>query len=73
MFSGIRRWDLIAMFLLLALVFIFEMLGVFSPKMITITQIIKDFIPMPIRIMVCSWITWHFVVSDLVRQMTPRR
>lgn len=72
MFAGIRRWDLILMFSLMAAIFTIEMLGVFSPRMVTITQIIKDFIPIPVRIMLVSWLAWHFVASDIVRQLTPR-
>lgn len=72
MFAGIRRWDLILMFSLMAAIFTIEMLGVFSPRMVTITQIIKDFIPIPVRIMICAWVCWHFVASDIVRQLTPK-
>lgn len=72
MFAGIKRWDLILMFALMAAIFVVEMLGVFNPRLVTITQIVKDFIPIPVRIMICSWICWHFVVSDIVRQVTPK-
>lgn len=72
MFSNIRHWDLIIMFVLFAAIFTFEMLGVFSPKMITITQIIKDLVPMPCRIMILAWLCWHFCVSDIVKQLTPK-
>lgn len=72
MFAGIRRWDLVLMFVLLASVFTVEMLGVFSPRMVTVTQIIKAYLPMPLRIMVYSWLGWHFILSDLVRQISPK-
>ena len=65
MFNGIKHWDLVIMFVLLAAIFVFEMMGVFSPKLITITQIIKDFVPMPVRWMVIAWLFWHFIGSDL--------
>lgn len=71
MFSGIRHWDLIVMFVMLGLIFTFEMLGVFSPKMITITQIIKDFVPIPCRVMILAWLVWHFLISDLMKQLKP--
>jgi hypothetical protein len=71
LFAGIRRWDLITMFVILGVITTFELIGVFSPKMVTITQIIKATVPIPIRIMLCSWLTWHFVVSDIVKQITP--
>jgi hypothetical protein len=67
LFPTVRRWDMVVMFLFLALVFTFEMLGVFSTRMITITQLVKAYIPMPCRIMVCAWLCWHFVLSDLVK------
>jgi hypothetical protein len=72
MFAGIRRWDLFMMFGLMAAIFIFELVGVFSPRLVTITQIVKATVPIPVRIMICSWICWHFVVSDIVRQLTPK-
>lgn len=72
MFSGIRRWDLVLMFVLMGAMFTVEMMGVFSPRLITITQIIKAYIPMPIRIMILAWLCWHFMLSDIVRQLTPK-
>lgn len=72
MFAGIRRWDLVLMFVLLASVFTVEMLGVFSPRMVTVTQIIKAYLPMPLRIMIYAWLGWHFILSDLVRQISPK-
>lgn len=65
MFSGFKRWDLVAMFSLMVIIFIFEMLGVFFPRLITITQIVKDFVPMPCRFMIVAWLYWHFIGSDL--------
>lgn len=72
MFAGIRRWDLILMFVLMAAIFTVEMVGVFSPRMVTITQIVKAIIPLSIRFMLCAWVFYHFVVSDIVRQLTPK-
>lgn len=72
LFSGIRRWDLIVMYALLGALFTFEMVGVFSTKMITITEIIKAYVPMPLRIMVLAWLCWHFWWSDIVKQLTPK-
>lgn len=68
MFAGIRRWDLVLMFALMAAIFTVEMLGVFSPRMVTITQIVKAAIPIQIRLLVVTWLAWHFVVSDIVKQ-----
>lgn len=65
MFLGIQRWDLVIMFVLMGLMFTFEMLGVFSPHLVTVTQIIKSYIPMPLRWMIVAWLFWHFIGSDL--------
>jgi hypothetical protein len=67
MFSGIKRWDLVVMFCLMGALTVFEMLGVFSPRLITITQILKALVPMPVRIMVLAWLCWHFCFSDIIR------
>jgi hypothetical protein len=67
-FAGVRRWDLIVMFTLLAAVLAFELLGIFSPRMVTITQIIKAALPMPLRFAVYAWLGWHFIVSDLFKK-----
>ena len=72
MFSGVKPWDLAVMFVLLGSIFTFEMLGVFNTRFVTLTQIFKTFIPMPCRIMVCAWLVWHFVVSDLVTAIVDR-
>lgn len=72
MFSGIKAWDLAVMFVLLGTIFTFEMLGVFNAHFVTLTQIIKTFIPMPVRIMVTAWLGWHFVLSDLVTAIINR-
>lgn len=70
--AGIRRWDLVLMYALLGALFTFEMLGISSGKMITITQIIKAYIPLPVRIMLLAWLCWHFWWSDIVKQLTPK-
>jgi predicted CDP-diglyceride synthetase/phosphatidate cytidylyltransferase len=72
MFPGIKRWDLILMFALLAAITLFEFLGVASSKMITITQIVKSYVPIPCRLMILAWLNWHFFMSDIVRQLTPK-
>lgn len=55
------------MLVLIILIFGAEMLGVFgSAQMVTLTLLIKSYLPMPIRIMVWSWLGWHLIVSDIV-------
>jgi hypothetical protein len=56
----------------MAAIFIFEMIGVFSPRMITITAIIKSLVPMSCRFMIVGFLIWHFLISDIVRQLTPK-
>ena len=72
MFSGIKPWDLAVMFVLLDSIFTFEMLGVFNAHFVTLTQIIKTFIPIAIRVMLCAWLTWHFVGTDIVTALITR-
>lgn len=72
MFSGIRRWDLVLMLSLIAAIATVELLGVFSPRMVTITQLVKSWIPIPVRVMILAWLNWHMLYSDIVRQVTPK-
>ena len=55
------RWDVIAMCIALAVVFVFEMLGVFGGKYITITALVREFMPMWMRAMILGWMCWHFM------------
>lgn len=71
MFSGIKHWDLIVMFVLFGVIFTFELMGVFNSRFITITAIIKDFVPIPCRVMILAWLVWHFLISDLMKQLKP--
>jgi hypothetical protein len=53
------------MFVVMGVIITFEMLGVFSPRMVTLTQIIKAYVAMPLRWMIIGWLFWHFIGSDL--------
>lgn len=57
------RWDLIAMCVALAVVFVFEMLGVFTDRYVTITAIIRQNVPMQVRLPIFGWLFFHFVLS----------
>ena len=59
--SDFARWDVIAMCIALATVFVFEMMGVFSTKHITITELVREFMPMWMRAMILGWMCWHFM------------
>jgi hypothetical protein len=72
MFKSFTHWDVVLLLSLMAALTAVELMGVFSPRLITITQIVKDFIPIPVRIMILAWLNWHFCLSDLVRQLTPK-
>lgn len=56
-------WDVIAMCCALAVVFGFEMLGVFTTQYITITAIVRNTIPLWARAMVLGWLCYHFMVA----------
>jgi hypothetical protein len=57
------RWDLVLMCVALAVVFGFEMLGVFTDKYVTITAIVRETVPKWARAMVCGWLFYHFVIQ----------
>lgn len=63
-FSRYYRWDVIAMFCSLAILTYLEMMGVFTNSFVTITFIVRKFIPKWVRAMVCGWLYYHFVVQD---------
>lgn len=55
------RWDIVAMCAALAVVFAFEMLGVFTDRYVTITAIIRGTMPRWARAMILGWLCWHFL------------
>ncbi len=61
------RWDVVVVLVLMGVIFGFEMLGVFDSEYITLTRILKSYVPIPLRIMVLAWLCWHFAASDIVR------
>ena len=61
--SKYLRWDIVAMSLALAVVFTFEMLGVFSSRYVTITAIVRAYLPKWVRAMVLGWLVYHFMVE----------
>jgi hypothetical protein len=60
------RWDVLVVFALIGALTAFELLGVFGQHFVTITAIIKAYLPIPIRVMVLAWLVWHFFVSDII-------
>lgn len=57
------RWDVVAMYLAMAVIFVFEMLGVFSPRYITITHIVREHVPLWARGMIIGWLFVHFLIQ----------
>jgi len=58
--SILKRWDVIAMCISMAVLFVLEMLGVFGHKFVTITAIVR-LAPKWILSMVWGWLGWHFI------------
>lgn len=54
------RWDLIAMCVALAVVFGFEMAGVFGKDYVTITYLVRTYLPKWVAAMIWGWLGWHF-------------
>lgn len=55
------RWDVVAICLAMAVLFTFEMLGVFTARYITITAIVKGTVPPWVRAMILGWLCYHFM------------
>ena len=49
------------MALALGVVFVFELMGVFTARYITITAIVRWAVPRWARAMVLGWLCWHFL------------
>lgn len=66
--SKYLRWDVIAMFASIATILTFEFLGVFDPKYVTITAIVRAYVPKWARALMLgaffSWLYYHFVIQD---------
>lgn len=60
--SDFSRWDVIAMCVALAVVFTFEMLGIFTLRYITITALVRAYMPMWARAMILGWLCYHFMI-----------
>lgn len=56
-----RRWDVIAMCVAMAILFVLEMLGVFNKPYITITAICRS-LPTSVLFLIWLWLGYHFRV-----------
>ncbi len=54
-------WDVAAMYAALAVIAGFELLGVFGDRYITITAIVRQYVPMWLRPMILGWMAYHFM------------
>lgn len=61
--SKFTQWDVIALSVALAVVFGFEMLGVFTDRYVTITALVRATLPKWLRAMICGWLYYHFVIQ----------
>lgn len=58
-----KHWDVVAMCIAMAVVFGFEMLGVFTSRYVTITAIVRAYMPLWARGMVIGWLAVHFLIQ----------
>jgi hypothetical protein len=63
------RWDVVLGLVLMCALTGWEFYGVANPRMLTITAFLKSWMPMAVRIMIWAWLGWHFILSDLVREV----
>jgi membrane associated rhomboid family serine protease len=60
-FSRFHHWDVVALLAAMAVVFGFEMLGIFNPNYCTITALVRAYFPRWLRAMLLGWLCWHFL------------
>lgn len=58
------QWDVVAMYVSIAVIFTFEMMGVFGSRYITITHIIREHVPLWARGMIVGWLIVHFLIQS---------
>ena len=61
------RWNVGLMLLLLGALAVLEIIGLADHRFITITQIIREFVPVSIRFATIAWLLWHFVIIDIIK------
>ncbi len=65
MLAKFAHWDVVVGCVLMGALAAWEMAGVFDARLMTITQWIKSWMPMALRVMIWAWLGWHFIGSDL--------
>lgn len=55
------RWDVIAILISIGVVLGFELLGVFTTRYVTITFLLRSYVPRWALAMVWGWLAYHFL------------
>lgn len=58
------RWDVVAMCVAMSILFTLEMFGVFTDRYITITAMVRMFIPKWVRAPLIGLLAYHFMFGD---------
>jgi hypothetical protein len=61
--SSFKHWDVVALLVALLIVFVLEMMGVFGEQYVTITAVVRSYIPMWARAMILGWLVFHFLID----------
>jgi len=62
-----KQVDFTLMLVLIGAIASLEMIGIFNARFVTITQIIKQYMPISVRLMIVVWLFWHFIVFDILQ------
>lgn len=57
------HWDVAALLVAMLIVFVLEMMGVFGKQYVTITAVIRTYVPMWARAMILGWMMFHFLID----------
>lgn len=64
MITKIATWNLAVWCVTLAIALGLEMLGIFRGGAdTTLTSLICRVLPLPVRVMVCAWLCFHFLIE----------
>lgn len=56
-------WNVAIWLVIIGAFAVFELIGVFSGKLATLTDLIRQWLPIWVRAMILGWLTWHFLMS----------
>lgn len=63
--STFKHWDVAALLIAMLIVFVLEMMGVFGKQYVTITAVIRTYVPMWARAMILGWLAFHFLIDKV--------